>query len=65
MNETKSAVSSKINWTQIIAVLAMAASLFGFDLDTETQAALAISIQSVAAAVTVIWRTWFTSAKIA
>lgn len=60
-SNTKPSWESKINWTQIIAVLAMGLTMFGIDLDPDVQERLAVALSSVAAAVTIIWRTWFTS----
>ena len=62
--ETKPAWESKINWTQIVSVAAMALAMFGIDLDTELQQRLALAISSLAAAATIIWRTWFTTKKL-
>ncbi|WP_319410597.1 hypothetical protein [uncultured Cohaesibacter sp.] len=63
-NEPKQAWESKINWTQIVAVLAMGLTMFGIDLDPDIQQRLAVTISSLAAAITIIWRTWYTSKKI-
>ena len=60
----KAAWESKINWTQIVAVMAMGMTMFGVDLDAETQQRLAVTISSVSAAVTIIWRTWYTTRNI-
>ena len=60
----KPAWESKINWTQIVTVIAMGLAMFGVDLDPEFQARLAVTISSLAAAVTIIWRTWFTDKKL-
>lgn len=57
----KSAWSSKINWTQGVALLAMLGTFFGFDLDTETQGEILAGIIGVQAAVTWVLKTWFTS----
>lgn len=62
--DTKSFWASKINWTQIVAVAAMAASLFGLDVPADVQAGLVTAIGAVAAAATVVWRTWFTDKAI-
>lgn len=63
-SNSKAAWESKINWTQIVSVLAMGLAMFGVDIDAELQQRLALAISSVAAAVTIIWRTWFTSSDI-
>lgn len=52
--------SSKINWTQVIAIAAALASYFGLDLDTKTQAEVLAGIMGVQSLVTWVLRTWFT-----
>lgn len=59
--DTKSAWLSKINWTQAIGVLASVLVIFGINLDPATQAAAVAGIQAVAAVVTWIIRTFFTT----
>ncbi len=59
--DVKSAMASKINWVQIIGVVAMLGTLTGlFDISATDQAAIVGGILAVQAAVTVILRTWFT-----
>jgi len=58
--ESKSFFASKINWTQIISVIAMVGSFVGLDLSPELQAALVTAIGAVAGVVTIVWRTWMT-----
>ena len=60
----KPAWESKINWTQIISVLAMGLTMFGVDLEPELQERLAVALSSIVAATTIIWRTWFTSKRL-
>jgi hypothetical protein len=55
-----SAIASKINWTQVVSVIAMVATMFGFDFPAETQAAIVSVIVALNGAITMIWRTWFT-----
>jgi uncharacterized protein (DUF697 family) len=62
--ESKSFFASKINWTQIISFIAMVGALFGLDLSPELQGALVTAIGAVAAVVTIVWRTWFTTTVI-
>lgn len=57
----KSAWLSKINWTQGIALLAMAGTFFGFDLPAETQAEILAGIVGIQAAVTWLLKTFFTT----
>ena len=59
--DTKPAWTSKVNWTQVISVGAMGLAMFGIDMEPELQERLAVAISSIAAAVTIIWRTWFTT----
>nr|WP_321457683.1 hypothetical protein [uncultured Cohaesibacter sp.] len=61
---SKAAWESKINWTQLISVAAMGLTMFGIDLDPDIQQRLAVTISSLAAAATIIWRTWYTTKKI-
>ncbi|SNY92809.1 hypothetical protein SAMN04515647_3077 [Cohaesibacter sp. ES.047] len=63
-SESKPAWESKVNWTQIISVIAMGLTMFGVDLDPDLQARLAVAISSLAGAATIIWRTWFTTKKL-
>ena len=62
MKEVKSAWISKINWTQAMSFLAMIFTMFGIDLPAELQAQIVTGIGIVAAVVTWILRTWFTTA---
>lgn len=57
----KSAWLSKINWTQFVAAAAMLLTLFGIELDANTQAQVLAGIVGVQAALTFVWKTWFTS----
>lgn len=55
---------SKVNWTQIVTVLAMGLAMFGIDLAPELQGRIAVSISALAGAVTILWRTWFTNKRL-
>lgn len=57
----KSAWLSKINWTQGIALLAMAGTFLGFDLDAKTQAEVLAGIVGIQSAVTWLLKTFFTT----
>lgn len=60
--ETKSAWLSKINWTQAVALLAMALSFFGFpEMSSETQAEILAGIIAIQAFVTWVFKTFLTS----
>lgn len=59
--DVKSSFASKINWTQVVAALAIFATMFGFELTAENQAAIVAVIALVAQGVTLIARTWFTT----
>ncbi|MCV6574637.1 MAG: hypothetical protein OIF58_02785 [Cohaesibacter sp.] len=61
---TKPVWESKVNWTQIVAVLAMGLTMFGIELDPEMQSRIAVSISALAGAVTILWRTWFTHKRL-
>lgn len=64
IKNTKPVWESKINWTQIITVLVMLLAMFGIEVHPETQARLAVSISSLAGALTILWRTWFTDQRL-
>jgi hypothetical protein len=59
--EVKSAFLSKINWTQLISVLASLLVVFGIDIPPELQAHIATAITAVSAIATIVIRTWFTT----
>jgi uncharacterized membrane protein len=59
--EVKSAWMSKINWTQLISVLASLLIVFGVNIPPELQAHLATAITALSALVTIIMKTWFTT----
>jgi hypothetical protein len=54
------AALSKINWTQVVAGLAMAATVFGFDLTAEAQASIVMGIGIASQLLTIVFRTFFT-----
>lgn len=55
----KSAWFSKINFAQVVAVLATVLTFFGLDLPAETQAQILAAIASVTAVITWVLRTFF------
>lgn len=57
----KSAWWSKVNWTQLIAMIASAGVLFGLNISPEDQAKIVATIQAVSSLATIIMRTWFTT----
>uniref|UniRef100_A0A6M3JJ12 Holin n=1 Tax=viral metagenome TaxID=1070528 RepID=A0A6M3JJ12_9ZZZZ len=57
--EVKSAARSKINWTQVISVVAMGLSYLGFDLAPEDQALAVTAIGVGTSFVTMVLRTWY------
>lgn len=59
--EVKSAFLSKINWTQLISVLASLLIVFGVNIPPELQAHLAAAITALSAIVTIVMKTWFTT----
>ena len=61
MTTIKSSLASKINWTQVVAAGAILATMFGFELTPEQQAAIVAVIALIGQVVTAIARTWFTT----
>lgn len=57
----KSAFMSKINWTQLVAMLAMLLTYFGIDLDAQTQEAVLAGIIAITTVLTWVMKTWFTT----
>ncbi len=57
--EVKSAWFSKINWTQVVAVLAAWLGAKGISLDAETQVQVVLAVQGLQSAVTWAFRTFF------
>lgn len=60
----KGAFASKINLTQVVAILAMIVTHFGWELGLQEQAAIVSAIVAVQGVVTVILRVWFTNSRI-
>lgn len=58
--DVKPARLSKINWTQIVALVVMVLSLFGIEMDDKTRADLLAGLIGVQSVVTFVLRTWFT-----
>lgn len=50
----------KTFWTQIIATLAMIATLFGLPISVETQTIILATIIPVVGVLTMVWKRWFT-----
>jgi uncharacterized membrane protein len=59
--ETKSAWLSKINWVQVVGVMATAGTAFGIDLPKEDLLNTVVGIQAAVGVVTWVMRTWFTT----
>lgn len=57
--EVKSAWFSKINWTQGVSIAATLLAVKGINLDTDTQLAIVVGIQSVQTFMTWAFRTFF------
>ncbi|UWQ16165.1 hypothetical protein [Jannaschia sp. M317] len=57
----KSALRSKINWTQAIGIAAQVVAFFGLDVPADIQAEIVVMIGSGQAIATWILRTWFTT----
>lgn len=63
MNGLNPAALSKINWTQVVAALAMLGTVVGLDLDAATQVKIVTFIGFASQALTMIFRTFFTGGK--
>lgn len=59
--QIKSAMESKINWTQVVGVVASVATLFGFTVPPDMIPAVVTGIVAVQGLLTVVWKTWFTN----
>lgn len=59
--EVKSAWGSKIIWTQVVGVLAMVGTVFGFDVPPEMQSEIVVGIGAIQGIITLVLKTWFTS----
>jgi len=57
----RSAWWSKVNWTQVVAMVATIGVLFGLNLPADEQAKIVATIQGVSGLATIILRTWFTT----
>lgn len=57
----KSAWLSKINWTQAISMLAMVGTVFGLNLEPQTQADIVVAIGLAQGALTWVFKTFFTN----
>ncbi len=60
----KSAVTSKINWAQLIGFGVSLASGFGLDLDPVTLTKVVVGVQAATSLATIILRTWFTKSVV-
>jgi hypothetical protein len=54
------AILSKINWTQVVGFVAMALTLFGFNLEPDDQVKIVAGIGAIQSVATIIFRTFFT-----
>jgi len=59
--ELKSTFLSKINWAQLLAVVAMLLTTFGIDLPADVQSSIVAAIVAIQAVVTWILRTFYTT----
>ncbi len=59
--DIKSAWLSKINWTQVVSVVASLLVVFGLDIPPETQAHIATAITALTGLVTIVMKTFFTT----
>ena len=60
---TKTALTSKIVWTQLIGLASAAGSIYGVELTPDQQAAIAKSLLLIITAVTILLRTFFNQPK--
>lgn len=60
MSELNTPARSKINWTQVVGIIAVFGTYFGIDMDAETQAAVATFISAGVMVATSVFRTFFT-----
>jgi hypothetical protein len=54
---------SKINWAQLVGLLAMFTAMFGLDVPADIQAQIAVGISAAVAVVTWVLRTFFHKPK--
>lgn len=57
----KSAWSSKVNWTQAVAFIAMVLAVFGIDMPDSVKLEVVALIQAAQSILTWIIKTWFTT----
>lgn len=58
--DVKSSWASKINWVQLMSVLASLLVVFGINIPPELQAQVAAAITALSGIITIVMRTWFT-----
>jgi hypothetical protein len=54
---------SKINWAQLVGLLAMFTAMFGLDVPADVQAQIAVAITAIISVVTWVLRTFFHKPK--
>jgi uncharacterized membrane protein len=59
--DVKSAWMSKINWVQVLSVLASILVVFGVNIPPELQAEIATVITALNGIATIVMKTWFTT----
>lgn len=57
----KSALASKINWTQLVMIAAMILAMFGLNITPAEQAAIVTTLGVVGGLITIVVKTWFTN----
>lgn len=62
---TKPWWESKVNWVQIIGMLAQMAAWWGLSVTPETQAAVASFLAAGQALLTIVLKTWFSAVPVA
>ena len=59
LNTFKKAITSKINWTQLVSASAVAMTIFGIDINEEQKTTIIGGIVGFQAMLTMVFRTWF------
>lgn len=56
--------ASKINWTQLISLAAMLATVAGYTVPPDLVPTITAAIGAVSAVLTIVFRTWFTGTPV-
>lgn len=58
--EVKSGWFSKVNWTQVVGLVASGAAIIGLPVDAATLLTIVAGIQAIVSVVTIVIKTFFT-----